>query len=100
MGGCGRVGCSAQGTSPARRIKPGMRVANPVAPIHRRRNPTEPEKTPVAEDRKEPPFEGGSQPVPHQKDPVPGPGRTAGQVATLVIAVLLIAAIAVYIFGR
>jgi hypothetical protein len=54
----------------------------------------------VAEDRKEPPFDGGSQPVPHQKDPVPGPGRTAGQVATLVIAVLLIAAIAVYIFGR
>ena len=54
----------------------------------------------MAEDRKEPPFEGGSQPVAHQKEPVPGPGRTAGQVATLVIGVLIIAALAVYIFGR
>lgn len=54
----------------------------------------------MAEDRKEPPFDGGSQPVPHQKDPVPGPGRTAGQVVTLVITVLIVAALAVYIFGR
>ncbi len=54
----------------------------------------------MAEDRKEPPFEAGSQPVPHQKEPVPGPGRTAGQVATLVVGVLLLAVIAVYIFGR
>jgi hypothetical protein len=77
-----------------------MRVANLRRPNSRRRIQTEPEKIPVAEDRKEPPFDGGSQPVPHQKDPVPGPGRTAGQVATLVIAVLLVAAIAVYIFGR
>jgi hypothetical protein len=77
-----------------------MPVAHPPAPIHRRRIQTEPERTHVAEDRKEPPFDGGSQPVPHQKDPVPGPGRTAGQVATLIIGVLLVAAIAVYIFGR
>lgn len=54
----------------------------------------------MAEDRKEPPFDGGSQPVPYQKDPVPGPGRTAGQVAVLIITVLIIAALAVYIFGR
>lgn len=54
----------------------------------------------MAEDRKEPPFDGGAQPVPHQKDPVPGPGRTAGQVVTLIAAVLLVAAIAVYVFGR
>lgn len=54
----------------------------------------------MSEDRKERPFEGGSQPVPHQKDPVPGPGRTAGQVATLLITVLIVAALAVYIFGR
>lgn len=76
-----------------------MPVANPPCP----ESPpieTEPERTAVAEDRKEPPFDGGSQPVPHQKDPVPGPGRTAGQVVTLVVAVLLIAVIAVYIFGR
>lgn len=54
----------------------------------------------MAEDRKEPPFDGGSQPVPHQKDPVPGPGRSAAQVATLIITVLIVAALAVYIFGR
>ena len=54
----------------------------------------------MAEDRKEPPFEGGSQPVPHQKDPVPGPGRSAAQWLTIILCVLVIAAIAVYIFGR
>lgn len=58
----------------------------------------------MAEDRKEPPFDGGSQPVPHQKDAVPGPGRTAGQMATLVIGVLIGAAVVLYLgyylFGR
>ncbi len=54
----------------------------------------------MAEDRKEPPFDGGSQPVPHQKEPVPGPGRSVAQVVTLVLCVLVVAAIAVYIFGR
>jgi hypothetical protein len=54
----------------------------------------------VAEDRKEPPFEGGSQPVPHQKDPVPGPGRTAGQLVTLGISALIVVALLIYIFGR
>jgi hypothetical protein len=78
-----------------------MPVANPAPlPIHTRRIQIEPETTAVAEDRKEPPFDGGSQPVPYQKDPVPGPGRTAGQVAVLIITVLIIAALAVYIFGR
>jgi hypothetical protein len=55
---------------------------------------------PVAEDRKEPPFDGGSQPVPHQKEPVPGPGRSAAQWVTILLCVLVIAAILVYIFGR
>ncbi|HEX6040241.1 hypothetical protein [Longimicrobium sp.] len=54
----------------------------------------------MAEDRKEPPFDGGSQPVPHQKDPVPGPGRSAAQVITLIVSVLIVAALAVYIFAR
>ncbi|HST59175.1 MAG TPA: hypothetical protein VLK84_10810 [Longimicrobium sp.] len=54
----------------------------------------------MAEDRKEPPFDGGSQPVPHQKDAVPGPGRTAGQWITILVGVLLVAAIVFYIFGR
>ena len=54
----------------------------------------------MAEDRKEPPFEGGSQPVPHQKEPVPGPGRTAGQWVAILLSLLVIAAILVYVFGR
>jgi hypothetical protein len=56
--------------------------------------------TAVAEDRKEPLFEGGSQPVPHQKDPVPGPGRSAAQWITIVLSLLVVAAIGVYLFGR
>jgi hypothetical protein len=58
------------------------------------------EEAAVAEDRKEPPFDGGSQPVPHQKEPVPGPGRSAAQWITILLCVLVIAAILVYIFGR
>lgn len=54
----------------------------------------------MAEDRKEPPFEDGSQPVPHQKEPVPGPGRSAAQWITIVLGVLVVAAALVYIFGR
>jgi hypothetical protein len=54
----------------------------------------------VAEDRKEPPFDGGAQPVPHQTDPVPGPGRSAAQWITILLCVLVVAAVLVYIFGR
>ena len=48
----------------------------------------------------EPPFEDGAQPVPHQKEPVPGPGRGAAQWITIVLSVLVVAATLVYIFGR
>jgi hypothetical protein len=61
---------------------------------------TAPEQTHVAEDRKEPPFEGGSQPVSHQKDPVPGPGRSVAQVLTLIVSVLVVAACVLYFFAR
>jgi hypothetical protein len=54
----------------------------------------------VAEDRKEPPFEGGAQPVPHEKDPVPASGPSPGQIVTLVLAVLVLAGVAIYVFGR
>lgn len=54
----------------------------------------------MAEDRKEPPFQGGAQPVAHQKDPVPGPGRSAGQVVTIVLSLVVAAAILVYLFAR
>lgn len=64
------------------------------------RPPPDPQGKTVAEDRKEPQFDGGSQPVPHQKDPVPGPGRSAAQWVTITLCVLVIAAVLVYIFGR
>ena len=51
----------------------------------------------MAEDRKEPPFDGGSQPVPHQKDPVPGPGRSAAQVITIALCVLVLVAVVGYL---
>lgn len=54
----------------------------------------------MAEDRKEPPFEDGSQPVPHQKEPVPGPGRSAAPWITILLGVLVVAAALVYILGR
>jgi len=53
----------------------------------------------VAEDRKEPPFEGGSQPVVHQKDPLPGPGRSIAPVITLILCVVIAAVIGVYLLG-
>ena len=47
---------------------------------------------------RDPPFEGGSQPVPQVPDPVPGPGRSFGQVVVIVIAVLVVAAAVVWFF--
>ncbi|MEX0912394.1 MAG: hypothetical protein WD737_03725 [Gemmatimonadota bacterium] len=40
----------------------------------------------------EPPFEGGAQPVREQRPEVPSGGRTAAQMAVLIIAVLAILA--------
>lgn len=54
----------------------------------------------MAEDRKELPFDGGSQPVPHQKDPVPGPGRSAAQIVTYAVCALVVVFVLVYIFAR
>lgn len=54
----------------------------------------------MAEDRKEPPFQGGSQPVPHQKDPIPGPGSGVARLVVLVLAVLVVAAAAMYFLPR
>lgn len=96
------TGDDARGEKVARRGGGSSRAwalrAPPADPMDVRR-PIRRGKT-VAEDRKEPPFDGGSQPVPHQKDPVPGPGRSAAQWVTIILCVLVIAAILVYIFGR
>jgi hypothetical protein len=52
----------------------------------------------VSENREEPPFEGGAQPVPEHPPEVPGPGRTAGQVVVIVLAVLVLLAGLVFFF--
>lgn len=53
----------------------------------------------AATDR-EPPFEGGSQPVKQQPDPVP-PGRRSAQPAILLgLVVLAILAGLVFVFAR
>jgi hypothetical protein len=54
----------------------------------------------VAEDRAEPPFEGGSQPVSHEKDPLPGPGARAMHWIVYAVAALSVAAVLVYVLGR
>lgn len=46
---------------------------------------------------REPPFEGGSQPVPHRKGEVPVKGgRTVGQTVTVVLGVLALLAAAIW----
>lgn len=45
---------------------------------------------------REPPFEGGSQPVQHVRDEVPKGGRSVGQVLVVVLGVLALLAAAVW----
>lgn len=45
---------------------------------------------------REPPFEGGSQPVHHVKDEVPKAGRSVGQVLVVALAVLALLAAVVW----
>ncbi|HLL45406.1 MAG TPA: hypothetical protein VK399_01810 [Longimicrobiaceae bacterium] len=45
---------------------------------------------------RDPPFEGGSQPVPHVKDEVPTKGRSVGQGVAVVLGVLAVLAAAVW----
>jgi hypothetical protein len=52
--------------------------------------------TDVAEQR-EPPFEGGSQPVSERPSTVPKAGRTVGQTIVIAIAVLVVLAALLWI---
>ncbi len=45
---------------------------------------------------RDPPFEGGSQPVPHVKDEVPTRGRSVGQGVAVVLGVIAVLAAAVW----
>lgn len=49
--------------------------------------------------RDEPPFEGGSQPVPNHPPEMPH-GRGFGQILAIVLGLLTIAAAGMYIFYR
>jgi hypothetical protein len=44
----------------------------------------------VTDSQREPPFEGGAQPVPEHRPEVPGPGRSAMQIVVFVIAAIVI----------
>jgi hypothetical protein len=47
---------------------------------------------------KEPPFEGGSQPVAEHRPEVPGQGRSVIQTVVIIIAVIAILAALVWVF--
>ena len=45
---------------------------------------------------RDPPFEGGSQPVPQVKDEVPTSGRTVGQTVAVALGVIAVLAAVVW----
>ena len=51
------------------------------------------------DDHKDLPFEGGSEPVPHVKEPVPGPGRSAMHYVVIGVCVLIALFSLLWIFG-
>jgi hypothetical protein len=52
----------------------------------------------VTESQREPPFEGGSQPVSEHPPEVPGPGRSVMQIVVFVIALIVILGSVVFYF--
>jgi hypothetical protein len=46
----------------------------------------------LTDSEKEPPFEGGSQPVKEHAPEVPGPGRSVAQVVVLLLGALVLLA--------
>jgi len=48
---------------------------------------------------RDPPFEGGSQPVPHVKDEVPTKGRSVGQGVVVVLGVLALLGAAIWLLS-
>lgn len=51
------------------------------------------------DDHKDLPFDGGSEPVPHVSEPVPGPGRSAAQWIIIGLCVLIALLSVMWIFG-
>ena len=54
----------------------------------------------MANPKSDPPFEGGSQPVPERPPEVPSGGRSVMQTIVLIVAGLSIVAAVVYVAGR
>jgi hypothetical protein len=52
----------------------------------------------VTDSQREPPFEGGSQPVPEHPPEVPGPGRSVMQIVVFAIALIVILGSVVFYF--
>ena len=48
---------------------------------------------------RDPPFEGGSQPVPHVKDEVPTKGRSVGQGVVVVLGVIALLGAAIWLLS-
>jgi hypothetical protein len=51
------------------------------------------------DDHKDLPFEGGSEPVPHVKEPVPGPGWNAMHWVVIGVCVVIAALSLVWVVG-
>lgn len=47
---------------------------------------------------KEPPFEGGSQPVPERPPEMPAEGRSVGQTVVVIVGVLVLLAALLWLF--
>lgn len=71
----------------------GMQVANGPA---RRRTPNT-EESNVDRQEQEPPFQGGSQPVPERPPEVPKGGRGVMQTVVVILGVLLVLAAALWL---
>lgn len=51
------------------------------------------------DDHKDLPFEGGSEPVPHVRDPVPGPGMSLAHWTVIALCALIAVFSVIWIFG-
>jgi hypothetical protein len=60
-----------------------------------------PDNRPVLppDDHPDLPFEGGSEPVPHVKEPVPGPGTTTMHWLVIAVCVLVALFAVMWLFG-
>jgi hypothetical protein len=96
----GREASIAPGTGgsppPGAATGPRARALRPLRPVRTGFHPNH--ESIVTDSQREPPFEGGSQPVPEHPPEVPGPGRSVMQIVVLVIALIVIVGSVVFYF--